>query len=137
MIGLSSKTIYAVSALQILGNIPSNEVLKIKDIATKASIPQNFLEQILLLLKKQGILTSVKGAKGGYKLAKSLNQITLKEVAEILETDIFADIYPVNNPALTLFWADFKVEVSKTFEIALSEVKNYELQVNNTLNYSI
>lgn len=137
MIGLSSKTIYAVSALQILGNVPENEVIKIKAIASTASIPQNFLEQILLLLKKQGLLSSVKGAKGGYKLAKTLDKITLKEVVEILESDIFADIYPLPNPALTLFWADFKAEVTKTFEIPLSELKSYELQANDTFNYSI
>ena len=65
MIGISSKTIYAVAALQELGSIPDKEVLKIKEIAANASIPQNFLEQILLELKKQGLLTSIKGAHGG------------------------------------------------------------------------
>ena len=51
MIGISSKTIYAIAALQELDLIPDNEVLKIKEIAANASIPQNFLEQILLELK--------------------------------------------------------------------------------------
>jgi Rrf2 family protein len=137
MIGISTKTIYAVSALQILGQIPKNEVLKIKMIASKASIPQNFLEQILLSLKKQGLLHSVKGANGGYRLAKGLDEISLKEVAEILESDIFADIYPLSNPALTLFWADFKTEITKVFEKPLSELKSYELLANESLNYSI
>ena len=55
MIGISSKTIYAIAALQELGSIQEDEVLKIKEIAANASIPQNFLEQILLELKKQGL----------------------------------------------------------------------------------
>ena len=137
MVGISSKTIYAVAALQELGSIPSNQVLKIKEIAANASIPQNFLEQILLELKKQGLLTSIKGAHGGYKLAKALKDITLKDVVMILESDMFSDIEQTNNPALTLFWKDLKQNVSEVFEIPLSELKNYQLKATQTLNYSI
>ena len=137
MIGISSKTIYAVAALQELGSIPDNEVLKIKEIAANASIPQNFLEQILLELKKQGMLTSIKGAHGGYKLAKDLKDITLKDVLLILESDIFSDNCKTDNAALKLFWEDLKQNVSSLFEIPLSELKNYQLKANQTLNYSI
>jgi len=137
MIGLSSKTIYAVAALQVLGSIPENEVLKIKEIAANASIPQNFLEQILLELKKQGLLMSIKGAHGGYKLARSLKDITLKDVVLILESDIFSDNYQTDNQALKLFWDDIKNKVVNVFEIPLSELENYQLKANQTLNYSI
>lgn len=137
MIGISSKTIYAVAALQELGSLPDKEVLKIKEIAANASIPQNFLEQILLELKKQGLLTSIKGAHGGYKLAKDLQDITLKDVVIILESDIFSDIVQTDDPALTLFWKDLKQNVSAVFEIPLSELKNYQLKATQTLNYSI
>ncbi len=137
MVGISSKTIYAIAALQELGSVDENTVLKIKDIATNAKIPQNFLEQILLELKKKGLLISIKGAHGGYKLAKSLKDITLKDVVEVLESDIFSDIYQTDNPALKLFWDDFKQNVSKAFEIPLSELKTYELKANQSLNYSI
>ena len=137
MIGISSKTIYAVAALQELGSIPENEVLKIKEIAANASIPQNFLEQILLELKKQGLLMSIKGAHGGYKLARSLKDITLKDVVVILESEIFSDNYQTDSQALKLFWDDIKSKVSEVFEIPLSELSNYQLKADQTLNYSI
>ena len=137
MIGISSKTIYAVAALQELGSIPNNEVLKIKEIAANASIPQNFLEQILLELKKQGILTSIKGAHGGYKLAKELKDITLKDILLILESDIFSDNYQTESQALKFFWNDIKQKVAEVFEIPLSELENYQLKADQTLNYSI
>ena len=137
MVGISSKTIYAVAALQELGTVEGNAVLKIKDIAINANIPQNFLEQILLELKKQGLLISIKGAHGGYKLARALQDITLKDVVIILESDIFSEIKQTDNPALKLFWNDLRDDVSKVFEIPLSELKNYELKVSQTLNYSI
>ena len=137
MIGISSKTVYAVAALQELGSIQSDSVLKIKEIAANANIPQNFLEQILLELKKQGLLTSTKGAHGGYKLAKALKDITLKDVVVILEADIFSDICKTDHDGLKLFWADLRDNVSSVFEISLSELKNYQLKANQTLNYSI
>lgn len=137
MIGISSKTIYAIAALQELGSIPDNEVRKIKEIAANACIPQNFLEQILLELKKQGILTSIKGAHGGYKLAKQLKDITLKDVLLILESDIFSDSCKTDNAGLRLFWEDLRENVSSLFEIPLSELKNYQLKADQTLNYSI
>jgi len=137
MVGISSKTVYAIAALQELGAIQGKEVLKIKDIAAKASIPQNFLEQILLELKKQGLLISVKGAHGGYKLAKDLKDITLKDVVLILESDILTAISQPNNKGLELFWDDLKTNISKSFEIPLSELRNYQLKATETLNYSI
>lgn len=137
MIGISSKTVYAVAALQELGRIQGDSVLKIKEIASNANIPQNFLEQILLELKKQGLLTSTKGAHGGYKLAKALKDITLKDVVVILEADIFSDICKTDHEGLKLFWADLRDNVSSVFEISLSELKNYQLKANQALNYSI
>ena len=137
MIGISNKTVYAVAALQELGNIPKDSVLKIKQIAINAKIPQNFLEQILLELKKQGLLTSTKGAHGGYKLAKPLKDITLKDVVVILESDIFLDTCKTEDAGLKLFWNDLKENLSAVFEIPLSELRNYQFKATETLNYFI
>jgi Rrf2 family protein len=137
MIGISTKTIYAVAALHELGSTSDGEVLKIKEIAARASVPQSFLEQILLELKKQGILMSVKGAHGGYKLAKELKDITLKDIVLILETDAFTDICRTDNTALKLFWEDIQRGVSEVFSVPLSELRNYQMKANHTLNYSI
>ena len=137
MTGISTKTIYAIAALHELGSIPEDEVLKIKEIAARASVPQNFLEQILLELKKQGVLSSIKGARGGYKLAKRLKDITLKDVILVLETDALSDICRTDNPTLKLFWEDIRAGVLNVFDMPLSELKNYEETANQTLNYSI
>lgn len=137
MIGISIKTIYAIAALQELGQIQGDGVLKIKEIAANANIPQNFLEQILLELKKQGLLASTKGAYGGYRLARSLEKITLKDVVVILESDNFSDIYDTGDEGLKLFWEDLKENVSSAFEIPLSQLSDYQLKATQTLNYSI
>ena len=137
MIGISTKTIYAVAALNELGAANSGEVLKIKEIAARASVPQSFLEQILLELKKQGILSSIKGAHGGYKLAKPLKDISLRDIIVILETDAFSDLCRTDDRTLKLFWEDVQRQVAKVFDIPLSELENYRMKANQTLNYSI
>ena len=137
MIGISTKTIYAVAALHELGAIHENEVLKIKEIAARAAVPQSFLEQILLELKKQGILLSIKGAHGGYRLAKELKDITLKDIIAILETDAFTEMARTDNMALKLFWDDIQHGIMDVFSIPLSELKNYQMKANHALNYSI
>ena len=136
MIGLSAKTFYAVAALYDLDSREEGKATKIKDIAISANIPQNFLEQILLELKKSGILLSVKGAYGGYKLNRDLSEITLANVVEIVEDSYFESVCKTQNYALKQFWNSFKEKSYTNFDIPLSELKKYE-DINGNLDYVI
>jgi Rrf2 family protein len=136
MIGISNRTIYAVAALYELGKLPMGKTRKIKEIALSASIPQSFLEQILLELKKSGILTSIKGAQGGYKLSKPLKEITLKEIIQTLETAPFTTAEGASK-VLQLFWDDVKHSLKKSLDIPLSELIAYQQRVSQSLDYSI
>ena len=53
--------------------------------AKRQNISLNYLEQVFGILRKAGIVASVKGAGGGYKLARSAGSITVKEILEALE----------------------------------------------------
>ncbi|MCP9446445.1 MAG: Rrf2 family transcriptional regulator [Nitrospira sp.] len=55
------------------------------DIATRQNIPVEFLEQILLALKRAGLLSSRRGTNGGYRLIKPPGHITLGQVIRILD----------------------------------------------------
>ena len=57
----------------------------IADIAEEAQVPRKFLEQILLSLKRRGIVQSVRGRAGGYRLGRPAKEITFADV--IRETD--------------------------------------------------
>jgi len=137
MIGLTCKTIYGVAALYQLSSCEQGKTLKIKDIACQANIPQKFLEQILLELKKKGFLISIKGAYGGYKLAKPLQDIALKDIILTLENDAFTDICKTNNSVLKLFWTDVQTNINNAFDIPLSELKKHEERANQIVNFSI
>ncbi len=137
MLGLSTKTLYAVAALYELDLKKSDQATKIKEIAANANVPQNFLEQILLSLKKSGILVSIKGAHGGYKLNRPLCEITLGDIIEILEDSYFQSTCKTDNSVLKLFWDDIQEKTQTNFDIPLSEFKTYRNKINQTLDYSI
>lgn len=137
MIGLSSKTVYAVAALYELGSGPTEKLTKIRDIAEATGISRNFLEQILLELRKGGFLESVKGARGGYRLAKTLSNISLGEIMEVLENDPFVNPCKTDNPVLECFWQDRKEELERTLNLPLSELHVCEQRLGNALNYTI
>jgi len=137
MIGISTKTIYAVAAIHQLGLLEENEQLNIKSLAIKANAPEKFLGQILLELKKARILNSTKGANGGYSLGKTLYEITLKDIISTLETNAFEELCQTENPTLKLFWNDKQKELMEVFDTPLSELKMYHEKANQSFNYMI
>ena len=62
--------------------------MQIKDISANASIPQNYLEQLLSKLRRAELVTSTRGARGGYLLAKSAEDIKIVDILVALEDDI-------------------------------------------------
>ncbi len=67
---LSQKARYALHALIVLAEQGGDEPMMIADIAEEAGVPRKFLEQILLGLKKRGIVQSMRGRSGGYTLGR-------------------------------------------------------------------
>jgi Rrf2 family transcriptional regulator, cysteine metabolism repressor len=59
--------------------------LKIGEIAERHSLPERYLEQILSNLRREGIVQSLRGAKGGYVLVREPWQITLQEIIAVIE----------------------------------------------------
>ena len=83
---LSAKTEYAcVAVLELAKRFGSPEPLQAKSIAERHHIPSRFLVQILHQLKGAGLVTSTRGAAGGYQLAHDPHQITLADVRTIVE----------------------------------------------------
>ena len=83
---LSAKTEYACLAmLQMAQEYDSAEPLQIRRIADEQGIPSRFLVQILLQLKGAGLVTSTRGAAGGYRLARSPQEISLSDVIEVMD----------------------------------------------------
>jgi Rrf2 family protein len=83
---LSSRLEYALVALLELAKYQAEgKPLKVNEIAASQSLPERYLDQIFTLLKRQGIISSQRGMKGGYLLARELWQITLLDVVLAIE----------------------------------------------------
>ena len=95
---LSKKTRYAIVALTRLARDYGTGPLQIREIAEDEKIPQNFLENILLELRKLGILGSKLGKSGGYFLLKKPEEVNLAEIIRYFEGTI-ALMYCVSEKA--------------------------------------
>lgn len=85
---LSKKTRYAIVALTRLAREYGNGPMQIREIAEIEKIPRSFLENILLDLKKIGILGSNLGKSGGYYMLKKPEDVSLADVVRHFEGTI-------------------------------------------------
>lgn len=87
---ISSKARYGLAAtisMAEMGDV--DECITIIRLSKKLKISKTYLEQVFALLKRGGIVTSVKGAQGGYHLARQARNITVYDVLSAIETSIF------------------------------------------------
>lgn len=84
MISVTSKSRYAVVAMAELSHSGDRPV-PIKELAERRGIPEQFLEQLFSTLRRSGLLTSHRGAKGGYTLSRAPDEITILEVVQALD----------------------------------------------------
>jgi Rrf2 family transcriptional regulator, iron-sulfur cluster assembly transcription factor len=82
---LSNKGRYGVRALFDLAFHGVGASSQIRDIAERQSIPPRFLEQIFQDLRRAGLVSSKRGPRGGYQLAKAAHEISLGDVIRALE----------------------------------------------------
>ncbi len=104
----------------------SNTLIKSKEISVRQNIPIKYLEQIINSLRKCGFVKSIRGAEGGYRLAKPPENITLYEILECLEgplsiIDSKSDI--VQGDA-GLFWKEIDNKIKEMLSINLIEFIN-------------
>jgi Rrf2 family protein len=83
---LSKRGEYGIRAMIYLATLDgSGQATSTRVIAEKESIPEKFLEQILVTLKNAGLLGSRRGAGGGYYLRRPAGKITLGEIERVLD----------------------------------------------------
>ncbi len=68
-----------------------------RDIAAREKLPGDYVEQILLRMRRAGIVTSTRGARGGYSLSREAVEITVRDVIQASELTTF-DLHCVSHP---------------------------------------
>jgi len=85
---ISAKTEYAaIAALELARCRGAADPVRLRSISQGQGVPEKFLVQILLQLKAAGLVTSTRGAAGGYRLARPPEAITLADIRAAIEGD--------------------------------------------------
>ena len=83
---ISKKTRYGLRAMIEIASVFGEGALSAKKISKYQDIPLQYLEQILNRLKRESLLKTIRGPKGGYILAKDPTKIKISNIVEVLES---------------------------------------------------
>jgi len=87
---VSVRTTYGILAAVDLANQAGTVPVQAKSIARRQGIPARFLEQVLQSMKKAGLVSSLRGAQGGYVLTKKPSELSVADILEALDGPFFA-----------------------------------------------
>lgn len=132
MFSVTARGIYGLSAILELGLHYQKGPMQIKEIAATHSIPQHYLEQILVILKKAGIVESFRGAQGGYALARTPSSIPLMEVMSLLEGKLEVLPDQKQGNVLSFFWNGLenciRDYLDRNLDDLISDLRNQQQQ---------
>lgn len=85
---ISTRGRYALRMVIDLAQNQGDGYVSLKDIAERQDISKKYLEQIIMILNKSGILKTARGYQGGYRLSKSPDQVTVAEILKETENGL-------------------------------------------------
>ncbi|MGL1890323.1 MAG: Rrf2 family transcriptional regulator [Spirochaetaceae bacterium] len=130
---VSAKGRYAVRSVINLSR-STNGQKSVREVAKEEDISSDFLEKIFSKLKKHGIITSVRGAHGGFSLNIPVQEITILSILEAIGEELSPT--PCSSDKcgkecdISYFWAMTKEHISQYFErITISDIINREINI--------
>ena len=82
---ISTKGLYAVRLMLFLADHADDGLIPLKRVSTSTLLSKKYLEQITPSLSQAGLIKSVRGASGGYKLSRSAEKITFLDIIQATE----------------------------------------------------
>jgi len=117
---LSKKSEYACLALIELARNYNRGLVTVEDLSAHNHIPKKYLEQILLLLSRAGLVKSVRGSGGGNKLAKPPEMITVAEVIRLID----GPLAPVESVS-RYFYEHTPIEQNRKLVSLFKDIRDY------------
>lgn len=144
---ISTKGRYAVRVMLDLALNNTGECIKVKDIAARQEISEKYLEQIIAILNKAGYVTSVRGAQGGYRMAKRAEDYTVGMILRLTEGSMApvacleegAPACGRRDSCETLeVWRDLYAAINQVIDnVTIADLVEKRQKRQNNLNYSI
>ncbi len=137
MFSFSAKGIYGVSAVLELALNYEKGAMQIRDIADAQGIPRHYLEQILVVLKRGGVVKSFRGSQGGYALGADPAEIRLLDVIVLLEGPL--DVAPGGrgDPRLSSIWHDLAEGARERLDRNFAEIVREIREADHGLDFVI
>jgi Rrf2 family cysteine metabolism transcriptional repressor len=134
---ISARGIYGLTAMLELGRRYRQGPTQIKEIASSHEIPQHYLEQLLVILKKAGFVESSRGPQGGYTLARRPGEIQVLDILATLDGRL--EIVREGNQSRTLmfFWERLDREIKKILTMSLEELIYEKQRSEQQIVYNI
>lgn len=125
---ISAKADYAVRAMIVLARRHARgpEPVKTEEMARAAGVPAKFLEAILAQLRREGLVTSKRGAEGGYRLTREPDAVSVADVLRAIDGPLALvaghtpseTSYPAETATLYTVWTDAEQALTETLEAA-------------------
>ncbi|MDD5668912.1 MAG: Rrf2 family transcriptional regulator [Candidatus Omnitrophica bacterium] len=143
---LSTKGRYGVRLMLDLAEHSNQSPIFLKDIAERQGISEKYLWQLISVLKNAGLVNSLRGAHGGYMLAKPSSEITLKDIILVLEghiclvdcIDVPSQCRRAESCVTRDIWKEINDTISHTLEgLTLEKLVEKQKYKTETASYSI
>ena len=135
---ITARTEYATLAVLELALREGASHIQAKEIAERQSIPLKFLEQILSQLRTAGVVKSVRGASGGYSLARAASKISLKDVVAAVEGDLRGTETVVKDRTALSVWQELQEEfLIRLASISFRDLVDRKLKESQIPNFQI
>lgn len=138
---LSTRGRYGLKAMFQLSLYYGEGPIPLKQVADKQGLSENYLEQLFSLLRKEGLVKSVRGAQGGYMLSREPKDITVGQVLRCLEGNMAPSDCVMDGEEIEcereeicvtkLVWIKIKDSIDEVIDsITLQDMKNDAEQIN-------
>lgn len=144
---ISSKGDYGLRALFDLAQRYGEGPIQSDDIATRQGIPVNYLNQLLITMRRAGLIDSLRGPQGGHMLARAPETITLREVLTVLEGPLLPDepsretstpAVPEDHALIDEVWAELRERIERLLaETTLDDLCQRKRQRSGSVMYYI
>ncbi|UOE95562.1 Rrf2 family transcriptional regulator [Alkalihalobacillus sp. LMS39] len=125
---ISTKGRYGLTIMMALAKKAGEGPISLKSIAKEHDLSEHYLEQLIAPLRNASLVKSVRGAYGGYMLAKEANQITAGDIIRVLEGPISpVEVMDDEEPAKRDLWIKIRDAVKDVLDsTTLEDLANYE-----------
>ena len=137
MLSISAKGVYGVRAMVYLCESQGSGPLQTRDIAESCSIPTHYLEQIMAMLRRAGLVRSHRGPNGGYSVTQSTDRISVLAILSELDGAPALLAKELRDGPLGFYWETVEQELTTVLQCSLGELVRRRQKLRNNFTYSI